>query len=63
MSDKTLNNDAMVALRDAARVPIQEAIEVISEGVTKDHFAVSSLLEARFRRALMKLLEARDELA
>jgi hypothetical protein len=57
-----LDTDAMVALRDAARVPIQQAIELISEGVTKEHFAVSSLLEARFRRTLTLLLQARDEL-
>jgi glycine betaine/choline ABC-type transport system substrate-binding protein len=57
-----LNTDDMVVLRDTARVPIQQAIEVISEGVIKEHFAVSSLLEARFRRALTLLLQARDEL-
>lgn len=57
-----LDTDAMLALRDAARAPVQQAIEVISEGVTKDHFAVSSLFEARFRRALTLLLQVRDEL-
>lgn len=58
-----LNADAMIALRDAARVPLQQAIEIISEGVTKEHFAVPTLLETRFRRVLMALLDARDALA
>jgi hypothetical protein len=62
MPDNRLDTDAMVALRDAARVSIQQATEVISEGVTKDHFAVPSVLEMKFRRALMNLLQARDEL-
>jgi Flp pilus assembly protein TadD len=62
MATPRLDTDAMLALRDAARVPIQQAIEVISEGVTKEHFAVSSLLEGRFRRALTLLLQARDEI-
>lgn len=60
--DVMLDMEAMVAMRDAARVSIQQSIEVISEGVTKDHFAVSSLLESKFRRALTWLLQARDEL-
>lgn len=58
----SLDTDGMVALRDAARIPVQQAIELISEGVTRETFSVTGALESRFRRILLKLLEVRDEL-
>ena len=60
---KTFGTDEMIAARDAVRVPVQQAIELLSEAVVAEKFAVSSLLDARFRRALDFVLKARDELS
>lgn len=63
MIKRRLDTSDMVALRDTARMSVQASIDTISEGVTKEHFAVSILLEGKFRRALTLLLQVRDELS
>ncbi len=58
-----MDTDDIITARDAARVPVQQAIEVLSEAVAAETFAVSSLLVNRLRGALLALLSARDELS
>ena len=60
---RTKNNAEMCDLRDAARIPLQRAVDILGEAVTAETFAVSSLLVLRLRRALTHLLNARDELS